>query len=47
MYARYTLRDHGCRDELLALLKEIRMKAQFLDCDREAGFNTEQNALVV
>jgi erythromycin esterase-like protein len=46
MYARYTLSDEGCRDEVLALLKEIRMKAQFLDGDREAGFNTEQNALI-
>jgi len=45
-YARYTLRDHGCRDEVLALLKEIRLRAQFLDGDREAGFNTEQNALI-
>jgi erythromycin esterase len=31
---------------VLALLKEIRTKAQFLDGDREAGFNTEQNALI-
>jgi len=46
LYAQYTLRDHGCRDEVLALLKEVRMKAQFLDGDREAGFNTEQNALI-
>lgn len=46
MYARYTLNDKGCRNEVLALLKEIRMKAQFLDGDREAGFNTEQNALI-
>src|SRR5215213_474766 len=45
-YARFTLRDHGCRDEVLALLKEIRLRAQFLDGDREAGFNTEQNALI-
>src|SRR5207237_922377 len=45
-YARYTLRDHGCRDEVLALLKEIRLRAQFLDGDREAGFNTEQKALI-
>jgi erythromycin esterase-like protein len=28
------------------LLKEVRTKAQFLDGDREAGFNTEQNALI-
>ncbi len=46
MYARRTLRDFGCREELLALLKEIRTRAQFLDGDREAGFNTEQNALI-
>jgi erythromycin esterase len=46
LYARYSLKDHHCREEVLALLKEIRMKAQFLDGDREAGFNTEQNALI-
>jgi erythromycin esterase-like protein len=45
-YARYSLSGQGCRDEVVALLKEIRLKAQFLDSDREAGFNTEQNALI-
>jgi len=45
-YARYSLTKHSCRDKVLALLKEIRTKAQFLDGDREAGFNTEQNALI-
>lgn len=45
-YARYTLNDQNCRDEVLALLREIRFKSQFLDGDREAGFNTEQNALI-
>ncbi|MFL5742304.1 MAG: erythromycin esterase family protein [Flavisolibacter sp.] len=45
-YARYSLRDHSCRDQVVALLREIRMKAQHLDGDREAGFNTEQNALI-
>lgn len=45
-YARHTFHSSGCRDEVLALLKEIRLKAQFLDGDREAGFNTEQNALI-
>jgi len=45
-YARYSLTEHSCRDKVLALLKEIRMKAQFLDGDREAGFNTEQNAII-
>jgi erythromycin esterase-like protein len=46
MYARYSLTEHSCRDKVLALLREIRKKAQFLDGDREAGFNTEQNALI-
>lgn len=46
LYARHRLYEHGCRNELIALLKEIRTKAQFLDGDREAGFNTEQNALI-
>lgn len=46
LYARHTLTGHSCHDKVIALLKEIRMKAQFLDGDREAGFNTEQNALI-
>jgi erythromycin esterase-like protein len=46
MYARYSLTEHSCRDKVLAMLREIRNKAQFLDGDREAGFNTEQNALI-
>lgn len=45
-YARYSLTAHSCRDKVLEMLKEIRRKAQFLDGDREAGFNTEQNALI-
>ncbi len=45
-YARVSLTEHSCRDKVLALLKEVRMKAQHLDGDREAGFNTEQNALI-
>jgi erythromycin esterase len=45
-YARYSLTEHSCRDKVLALLREIRTKAHFLDGDREAGFNTEQNALI-
>jgi erythromycin esterase-like protein len=45
-YARSSLSGHRCKDEVIALLKEIRMKARFLDGDREAGFNTEQNALI-
>ena len=45
-YARVSLTEHSCRDQVLALLREVRMKAQFLDGDREAGFNTEQNALI-
>ena len=46
IYARYSLTEHSCRDRVIGLLKEIRMKAQFLDGDREAGFNAEQNALI-
>jgi erythromycin esterase len=46
LYARHTLSGHSCHDKVIALLKEIRMKAQFLDGDKEAGFNTEQNALI-
>ncbi len=45
-YARYSLTEHSCRDKVMALLKEIRTKAQFLDGEREAGFSTEQNALI-
>jgi erythromycin esterase len=45
-YARHSLKNFNCREEVVSLLKEIRMKAQFLDGDREAGFNTEQNALI-
>lgn len=46
LYARYALTEHSCRDKVVELLKEIRMKSQHLDGDREAGFNTEQNALI-
>jgi erythromycin esterase len=45
-YAYASLREHSCRDAVLQLLKEIHMKVQFLDGDREAGFNAEQNALI-
>jgi erythromycin esterase len=45
LYARLSLRQN-CRDEVVAVLKEIRQKAQYLDGDREAAFNTEQNALI-
>lgn len=46
VYARVTYQKKGCRDEVVNLLKEIRRKAQFLDGDREAGLNTEQNAQI-
>lgn len=45
-YARFSLTGHNCSDAVVAMLKEIRLKAQHLDGDREAGFNTEQNALI-
>src|SRR5688572_22042512 len=34
-YARASLTEHSCRDKVLALLKEVRSKAQHLDGDRE------------
>jgi erythromycin esterase len=46
MYARYSMTDDSCRDKVMALLKEIRNKVQHLNADREAGFSTEQNALI-
>jgi erythromycin esterase len=45
LYARYSL-TNSCQDKVVALLKEIRSKAQYLDGEPEAGFNTEQNALI-
>ena len=45
-YAQFSLSKHRCRDEVVKLLKEVRAKAQHLDGDPEAGFNTEQNALI-
>ena len=45
LYARYSL-TNSCRDKVVALLKEIRCKVQFLNGEPEAGFNTEQNALI-
>lgn len=45
-YARYSLTEHSCRDKVLAMLREIRNKAHYLDGDREAGFSTEQNAII-
>jgi len=46
VYAKYSLTEHSCREHVIGLLKEVRMKADFLNGDREAGFNTEQNALI-
>lgn len=45
-YAQYSFTEHSCRDKVMNLLREIRTKAHFLDGDREAGFNAEQNAIV-
>jgi erythromycin esterase-like protein len=45
-YARVSLTKHSCRDKVLNLLREIRSRAQHLSGDREAGFSTEQNALI-
>jgi len=47
MYARKAaVVSPPCRDEVVNLLREIRMKAQHYDGDREAALNTEQNALI-
>ena len=45
-YARHSFRKNNCYEAVVSLLKEIRSKAQHLDGDPEAGFNTEQNALI-
>lgn len=45
-YARVSLTEHSCKDKVLDLLKQVRKRAQFFDGDREAGFSTEQNALI-
>ena len=45
-YARFTNDAYNCSEELIALLHEVRLKSQFLNGDREAGFNTTQNALI-
>jgi erythromycin esterase len=45
-YAQASLTEHNCRDTVVKMLQEIRLRTQHLDGDREAGFNTEQNALI-
>jgi erythromycin esterase-like protein len=45
-YARASLSGHSCQDKVLAALREIRARAQHMDGDSEAGFSTEQNALI-
>lgn len=37
---------HSCKDVVVALLREVRMKARYYNGDREAALNTEQNALI-
>lgn len=44
VYTRTAVRDLDCRDELLALLRDVRRSAWSMDGDREAGLNVEQNA---
>ncbi len=46
MYARFSLTEHSCRDEVLTLLKEIRSNMRIYDHDEEAAFSAEQNALI-
>lgn len=45
-YARASLTEHSCRETVLKMLQDIRLRAHHLDDDREATFNTEQNALI-
>ena len=44
-YARFSLTGHHCHDEVVALLKQVRL-TDFRDGDREAALNTGQNALI-
>jgi erythromycin esterase len=47
LYARATsLLSESCRKEVVSILKEIRMKAQFYNHDPEAALNAEQNARI-
>lgn len=45
-YARASLSGHSCQDKVLAALREIHARAHHMDGDSEAGFSTEQNALI-
>jgi erythromycin esterase-like protein len=45
-YARHSLRDYNCSEQVVAMLRAIRIRAQHLDSDPEAAFNAEQNALI-
>jgi erythromycin esterase len=38
--------SESCQQQVLDMLKEIRLKAQFYNGDREAALNTEQNAMI-
>lgn len=38
--------ERNCKEEVVELLKEVRLKAPQYDHDREAGFNAEMDALV-
>lgn len=45
-YARHSLRDYNCSEQVVDMLRAIRLRVQHLDSDREAAFNAEQNALI-
>lgn len=44
-YARHSMTKH-CRDEVVALLRALRLRSSVGNGDMEAGFNAEQNALI-
>jgi erythromycin esterase len=47
LYAQLSpLLSRSCKEEVVSMLKEIRLKAREYNGDEEAGFNAEQNALI-
>ena len=46
LYAYSTKAGFSCRDEVINLLKEVKLRTQHTESDREAVLNTEQNAAI-
>jgi erythromycin esterase len=45
-YARYSIKNSSCRDQVVQLLKDVRLSSMHFKDDPEVLFSTEQNALV-